>query len=143
MIVVWMFFFLRIRRPPISTRTDTLFPYTTFFRSDRGARRGRFETRRDPPAARSCPVRRRQGLDHARRRVADGQRGGGRARRHPFHDQHHPAQAGGDDAGRARARPAGPYRDRRARPLPSTHGAVSGPILTPTSRICTPPYTGK
>src|SRR3546814_20709675 len=26
-------FFLRIRRPPISTRTDTLFPYTTLFRS--------------------------------------------------------------------------------------------------------------
>src|SRR3546814_4768456 len=28
-----MFFFLMIRRPPISTRTDTLFPYTTLFRS--------------------------------------------------------------------------------------------------------------
>src|SRR3546814_11792278 len=28
------FFFLMIRRPPISTRTDTLFPYTTLFRSD-------------------------------------------------------------------------------------------------------------
>src|SRR3546814_14645765 len=28
-----MFFFLRIRRPPRSTRTDTLFPYTTLFRS--------------------------------------------------------------------------------------------------------------
>src|SRR3546814_13915498 len=32
------FFFLMIRRPPRSTRTDTLFPYTTLFRSpDRGA----------------------------------------------------------------------------------------------------------
>src|SRR6056297_3802819 len=32
------FFFLMIRRPPRSTRTDTLFPYTTLFRSrtDRG-----------------------------------------------------------------------------------------------------------
>src|SRR3546814_9914215 len=29
-----MFFFLIIRRPPRSTRTDTLFPYTTLFRSD-------------------------------------------------------------------------------------------------------------
>src|SRR3546814_1818473 len=29
-----MFFFLMIRRPPRSTRTDTLFPYTTLFRSD-------------------------------------------------------------------------------------------------------------
>src|SRR3546814_13457098 len=28
------FFFLMIRRPPRATRTDTLFPYTTLFRSD-------------------------------------------------------------------------------------------------------------
>src|SRR3546814_19914789 len=28
-----VFFFLRIRRPPRSTLTDTLFPYTTLFRS--------------------------------------------------------------------------------------------------------------
>src|SRR3546814_19484322 len=32
---VLYFFFLMIRRPPRSTRTDTLFPYTTLFRSDR------------------------------------------------------------------------------------------------------------
>src|SRR3546814_6658752 len=30
-----VFFFLMIRRPPGSTRPDTLFPYTTLFRSDR------------------------------------------------------------------------------------------------------------
>src|SRR3546814_6341279 len=30
----YMFFFLMIRRPPRSTRTDTLFPYTTLFRSE-------------------------------------------------------------------------------------------------------------
>src|SRR3546814_11757394 len=29
-----------IRRPPRSTRTDTLFPYTTLFRSQSGAQRG-------------------------------------------------------------------------------------------------------
>src|SRR3546814_15230019 len=29
-----MVFFLMIRRPPRSTRTDTLFPYTTLFRSN-------------------------------------------------------------------------------------------------------------
>src|SRR3546814_2145028 len=29
----YFFFFLMIRRPPRSTRTDTLFPYTTLFRS--------------------------------------------------------------------------------------------------------------
>src|SRR3546814_10856281 len=28
-----LLFFLMIRQPPISTRTDTLFPYTTLFRS--------------------------------------------------------------------------------------------------------------
>src|SRR3546814_16916622 len=34
-----LFFFLMIRRPPRSTRTDTLFPYTTLFRSrDRRSR---------------------------------------------------------------------------------------------------------
>src|SRR3546814_10501214 len=32
-------FFLMIRRPPRSTRTDTLFPYTTLFRSCGCARR--------------------------------------------------------------------------------------------------------
>src|SRR3546814_2288508 len=31
-----LFFFLMIRRPPRSTRTDTLFPYTTLFRSAGG-----------------------------------------------------------------------------------------------------------
>src|SRR3546814_1650545 len=36
-----VFFFLMIRRPPGSTRTDTLFPYTTLFRSAR--RRGHFQ----------------------------------------------------------------------------------------------------
>src|SRR3546814_16116170 len=30
---VCLFLFLMIRRPPRSTRTDTLFPYTTLFRS--------------------------------------------------------------------------------------------------------------
>src|SRR3546814_9446826 len=34
-----MFFFLMIRRPPRSTRTDTLFPYTTLFRSGRAIAR--------------------------------------------------------------------------------------------------------
>src|SRR3546814_8250582 len=32
-LVVCFVFFLMIRRPPRSTRTDTLFPYTTLFRS--------------------------------------------------------------------------------------------------------------
>src|SRR3546814_12623281 len=34
-LLIVLFFFLMIRRPPRSTRTDTLFPYTTLFRSQR------------------------------------------------------------------------------------------------------------
>src|SRR3546814_10896106 len=32
-VCVWVLFFLMIRRPPRSTRPDSLFPYTTLFRS--------------------------------------------------------------------------------------------------------------
>src|SRR3546814_16446004 len=59
------FFFLMIRRPPRSTRTDTLFPYTTLFRSRRAAESRRCAARlgnradgrsclREPAARRSC-----------------------------------------------------------------------------------------
>src|SRR3546814_12353486 len=68
----FVFFFLMIRRPPRSTRTDTLFPYTTLFRSPgpdhgdhrhgpfaghHGRGRGRGEGRpvRDPARARLRP----------------------------------------------------------------------------------------
>src|SRR3546814_9446150 len=44
------FFFLMIRRPPRSTRIDTLFPYTTLFRSNRSS------GRRGPPT-RDCRAR--------------------------------------------------------------------------------------
>src|SRR3546814_11127863 len=48
---LFFFFFLMIRRPPRSTRTDTLFPYTTLFRSYRPESHGRgFGTR----ARRGC-----------------------------------------------------------------------------------------
>src|SRR3546814_4143093 len=44
--VVFSFvFFLMIRRPPRSTRTDTLFPYTTLFRSMERPRRRRLPFR--------------------------------------------------------------------------------------------------
>src|SRR3546814_2803014 len=48
-----VFFFLMIRRPPRSTRTDTLFPYTTLFRSRASPGPGRWQ----PPR----PRRRRTG----------------------------------------------------------------------------------
>src|SRR3546814_16056635 len=51
MLSIICFFFLMIRRPPRSTRTDTLFPYTTLFRSQRPLRvcRGAL-----PPTAPAC-----------------------------------------------------------------------------------------
>src|SRR3546814_2224721 len=43
-------FFLMVRRPPRSTRTDTLFPYTTLFRSAQAPRtEGRTPRRQSPP----------------------------------------------------------------------------------------------
>src|SRR3546814_1762242 len=44
-----LFFFLMIRRPPRSTRTDTLFPYTTLFRSRAADRRERPGRRASDP----------------------------------------------------------------------------------------------
>src|SRR3546814_2846693 len=46
------FFFLMIRRPPRATRTDTLFPYTTLFRS----RAGDGDRHAVPAAARTARV---------------------------------------------------------------------------------------
>src|SRR3546814_15451373 len=46
---VTCFFFLMIRRPPRSTRTDTLFPYTTLFRSGRPRHKQRQSSGRDRP----------------------------------------------------------------------------------------------
>src|SRR3546814_2718848 len=59
------FFFLMIRRPPRSTRTDTLFPYTTLCRSGRGGD--------------LCPPRRSgmRGVRPARRAAGRSRRRGG------------------------------------------------------------------
>src|SRR3546814_2823023 len=59
-----VFFFLMIRRPPRSTRTDTLFPYTTLSRSHRHhppqqgveRRRHREPRRVGQPHGSQCPV---------------------------------------------------------------------------------------
>src|SRR3546814_19077757 len=51
------FYFFMIRRPPRSTRTDTLFPYTTLFRSQDRTQE-RCLTRQDHG------TRRRDGLQH-------------------------------------------------------------------------------
>src|SRR3546814_3783145 len=46
--MLFYFFFLMIRRPPRSTRTDTLFPYTTLFRSVLHADARRLQLRLHP-----------------------------------------------------------------------------------------------
>src|SRR3546814_3811354 len=45
---IYFLFFLMIRRPPRSTRTDTLFPYTTLFRSEDHEGGGRPRIRQAP-----------------------------------------------------------------------------------------------
>src|SRR3546814_13565311 len=82
-----LFFVLMIRRPPRSTRTDTLFPYTTLFRSRRLQKsilrcaRLRSGYARPPPHAaqghlqqtsiilseKGVPLRRRSGVPFERR----------------------------------------------------------------------------
>src|SRR3546814_11361802 len=80
------FFYLSIRRPPRSTRTDTLFPYTTLFRSVGIAQ--------DLKAPRQ-PLRLQRGRDRSLRPAAfpeirQNLRGAlTKARDHPFH---HPAR---------------------------------------------------
>src|SRR3546814_288038 len=46
-----------IRRPPRSTRTDTLFPYTTLFRSERGEPAGKVAADHVAVAAVGGPAR--------------------------------------------------------------------------------------
>src|SRR3546814_1312241 len=64
-----------IRRPPRSTRTDTLFPYTTLFRSAAGAGSADGGAERAPYLAR--------GARHERRAPALHGPPGGRRRRRP------------------------------------------------------------
>src|SRR3546814_9432918 len=64
-----VFFFLMIRRPPRSTRTDTLFPYTTLFRSPSTLRAAPSASPASPPAppARCSTTRTGRGSASARR----------------------------------------------------------------------------
>src|SRR3546814_9671585 len=73
-----LFFFLMIRRPPRSTRTDTLFPYTTLFRSGRtpaedalrqGTARDDARDRRRPRLHRAGDDRRSAGAEGNRSRA--------------------------------------------------------------------------
>src|SRR3546814_2434230 len=63
--IIMLFFFLMIRRPPRSTRTDTLFPYTTLFRSHFHAEKGWSQTAQDVLEGVSRPVERRKQLGYS------------------------------------------------------------------------------
>src|SRR3546814_3703157 len=78
------FFFLMIRRPPRSTRTDTLFPYTTLFRSWSSS--GNWPGGRRHPSR--CPRRCR---DAATTRLG---KGGPRTRGHDLLAVHDPSVPG-------------------------------------------------
>src|SRR3546814_15216022 len=124
--VFCIFFFLMIRRPPRSTRTDTLFPYTTLFRSSRR------RPDRDDDVPRTGPRRllhrgelpREAALGHRRRRGA-GRARGSVARLAVFVSRPRPAFGYGGALGGSRRAPfnAFPYGPLPApgRPLKSRH----------------------
>src|SRR3546814_14544121 len=96
LVLLLLFFFLMIRRPPRSTRTDTLFPYTTLFRSHGDWQSRRFDHHLDGDAE-----------HRQRRRVRHEHAAGGRCAAHAH------AMAAGSDRGRARI--ADPRRAGQAR----------------------------
>src|SRR3546814_3363112 len=82
MISVLFFFFLMIRRPPRSTRTATLFPYTTLFRSLRAG-----PAQPHPGSGRADP-RQHRARDRRRRRPLAPRR----ARRRPDRSEEHTSE---------------------------------------------------
>src|SRR3546814_3298858 len=93
-----LFCFLMIRRPPRSTRTDTLLPYTTLFRSPARDRRRRAAAPRRP----------------ARRRYR-----GLRGERHlPWHRHRHAIERGARTGAR---RDAGDRKSTRLTPVTNAH----------------------
>src|SRR3546814_4020813 len=121
-----LFFFLMIRRPPRSTRTDTLFPYTTLFRSpNRDRRRERASRGRDrgrpgsSPAVRREPRRRRIWLSQGHLLKLGGSAGGAESILTPCDIGRKyccaKSEAAPHDAGRSAGRSlrAGSFRGRR------------------------------
>src|SRR3546814_11282479 len=85
-VFVYVFFFLMIRRPPRSTRTDTLFPDTTLFRSNDACcgatwvslqARGYIPVNAPPSRPHRASASRSRRPRPARRRGARGVSGGG------------------------------------------------------------------
>src|SRR3546814_7430783 len=118
LLYVYWFFFLMIRRPPRSTRTDTLFPYTTLFRSPPGG---------DLPAS-AHPG---GGRIHRRDELPGG--GGGRRERRPDRNRRRRLRAGGGEE--ASRRPLKRQRHHRR----CAHGADDPAVRRgsrPQSRGC-------
>src|SRR3546814_12141948 len=122
------FFFLMIRRPPRSTRTDTLFPYTTLFRS--------------PPQLRQIyRARYRAGLLgpalcwRAVQFAADGER------RHPRRAAGRPRAADRCGSRRARIPPPPPHGRQRPPPPPPPAPHPIPPALTAPEKPLSPPPT--
>src|SRR3546814_7279972 len=90
-------FFLMIRRPPRSTRTDTLFPYTTLFRSGL-PRWGKPDPRADANVARGAGAGTAGGRDDSGRGTGRRRPAADRRRRRQLVPQHlvlRPAQVPG------------------------------------------------
>src|SRR3546814_9341101 len=76
-------FFLMLRRPPRSTRTDTLFPYTTLFRSQHVRWRTHRRLRMPRLLRRRCPCHRRwPSVGYGPKRHRHLWAGGGRSEEH-------------------------------------------------------------
>src|SRR3546814_10974702 len=128
-------FLLMLRRPPRSTRTDTLFPYTTLFRSlcdpSRPVVAAPARQRRRADQSRGValvsPDRRQRTHPHRRYLVADRDR---------WHHDNHPARRARDAAGERKApllrrepatrRCRGRRAGRRTEPRRGRKGVVSG-----------------
>src|SRR3546814_18517270 len=129
---VSLFFLLIIRRPPRATRTDTLFPYTTLFRSlskdtTDAAYLGGRQSRCLRPHTRTClcgPVR--------GRRSGGAYPGRGKALPQPGLDRTHSRHECTDHASRARrphSLPTAPHH--RSPRTAGGHTVAASPFLSP------------
>src|SRR3546814_1299840 len=80
-----------IRRPPRSTRTDTLFPYTTLFRSPEETTDGTAAAGAQSRGALSYARRRRRGPEERQLRDRQG-RDGGSGRRERLRSEEHTSE---------------------------------------------------
>src|SRR3546814_17442846 len=125
--VFWCFMlccFLMIRRPPRSTRTDTLFPYTTLFRSAWRADRGR--------RTRACAGRERSADGLSQPALADRTRG----------DAVRAGAAPQKGAGAAAVRPR-PFQDDQRYARPKSEERRVGKEAVSTCRPRRSPYHSK